>query len=98
MRRIRLRGTPRPSLECAPVPCSASGSNLDVTRHATGRGSNAMTTSRPTFRNVTMFGGAPDWSAAVSPDFDVAWTDRTDAQLGWDWDDMHHPFALAPLS
>lgn len=57
-----------------------------------------MTTTRPTFRNVTMFGRAPDWSEPVSADFEIAWSDPADAQLDWDRDDMHHPFALAPLS
>jgi pyruvate,water dikinase len=34
---------------------------------------------------------------AVSPDFDVAW-DASDAQLQWEWDDMHWPGPLAPLA
>jgi phosphohistidine swiveling domain-containing protein len=53
---------------------------------------------RPTFRNETMFGAVPDWSPVPSPDFTVAWSDPTDAELAWDRDEMHHPFALAPLS
>jgi rifampicin phosphotransferase len=53
---------------------------------------------RPTFRNETMFGVVPDWSPPPSPDFTVAWSDPIDAELAWDRDEMHHPFALAPLS
>jgi pyruvate,water dikinase len=53
---------------------------------------------RPTFRNETMFGPRPDWSAPPSLDFDLTWTDPADAELVWELDEMHHPFALTPLS
>jgi len=45
-----------------------------------------------------MFGRPPDWTAPVSPEFEVTWSDTADAQLVWDRDEMHHPFPLAPLS
>jgi pyruvate,water dikinase len=35
---------------------------------------------------------------AGSPDFPIAFTDPSHAELTWDWDDMHAPFALAPLA
>ena len=30
--------------------------------------------------------------------FPIAWEEATDPELTWDWDDMHMPFALAPLA
>lgn len=33
----------------------------------------------------------------IAPDFDVAW-DTSDAQLQWEWDDMHWPNPLSPLA
>jgi rifampicin phosphotransferase len=38
-----------------------------------------------------------DTAPAISPDFDIAW-DPSDAQLQWEWDDMHWPSPLAPLA
>ncbi len=35
---------------------------------------------------------------APAPDFPVEWLDPTDADVSWEWDDMHMPFALAPLA
>ncbi len=32
-----------------------------------------------------------------SPEFPVAFDDPADAQLTWDWDDMHMPFPVTPL-
>ena len=34
---------------------------------------------------------------AIPPDFDIAW-EPSDAQLQWEWDDMHWPSPLAPLA
>lgn len=34
----------------------------------------------------------------VSPDFPVEFADPAHASLTWEWDDMHMPFALTPLS
>ena len=34
----------------------------------------------------------------VSPDFPVEFADPAHAELTWEWDDMHMPFALTPLS
>jgi phosphohistidine swiveling domain-containing protein len=34
----------------------------------------------------------------VSPDFPVEFADPGHASLTWEWDDMHMPFALSPLS
>ena len=34
---------------------------------------------------------------AIPPDFDVAW-EPSDAELQWEWDDMHWPGPLAPLA
>jgi rifampicin phosphotransferase len=53
---------------------------------------------RPSFRNETMFGARPDWSPAASADFTVEWPEPGDAELEWERDEMHHPFALAPLA
>jgi rifampicin phosphotransferase len=53
---------------------------------------------RPTFRNETMFGARPDWSPEPSGDFPVEWPDPADAELAWERDEMHHPFALPPLA
>jgi rifampicin phosphotransferase len=38
-----------------------------------------------------------DTAPAIPVDFDIAW-DPSDAQLQWDWDDMHWPSPLAPLA
>ena len=38
-----------------------------------------------------------DTAPAIPSDFDVAW-DPSDAQLQWEWDDMHWPNPLAPLA
>ncbi|HEX5239795.1 MAG TPA: PEP-utilizing enzyme [Candidatus Limnocylindrales bacterium] len=57
-----------------------------------------MTSPRPTFRNVTMFGNPPDWVEPPSPDFEISWSDPADAELVWDRDEMHQPFPLSPLS
>ena len=35
---------------------------------------------------------------ADSPDFPIAFREPADAALTWEWDDMHAPFALAPLA
>src|SRR6478735_5257885 len=34
----------------------------------------------------------------VRPDFPVSWADASDAELTWDFDDMHTPFCLSPLA
>ena len=47
-----------------------------------------MSTGRP---NATLAAPAPS-------DFPVAWSDPQDELLSWELDDMHMPFALAPLS
>jgi phosphohistidine swiveling domain-containing protein len=38
-----------------------------------------------------------DTAAAIPADFDIAW-EPADAQLQWEWDDMHWPSPLAPLA
>jgi rifampicin phosphotransferase len=38
-----------------------------------------------------------DNAPAIAPDFDVAW-DPSEAQLQWEWDDMHWPSPLSPLA
>ncbi len=53
---------------------------------------------RPTFRNETMFGKRPDWAPRPSADFEIDWADPSDADLVWERDEMHHPFALPPLA
>src|SRR3954465_5518792 len=36
--------------------------------------------------------------AGAPPDFPVEFADPSHAKLTWEWDDMHMPFALSPLS
>jgi pyruvate,water dikinase len=38
-----------------------------------------------------------DTAPAIPVDFDIAW-EPSDAQLQWEWDDMHWPSPLAPLA
>jgi rifampicin phosphotransferase len=34
----------------------------------------------------------------ATPDFPVEWLEPRDAELSWEWDDMHMPFAVSPLA
>ena len=36
--------------------------------------------------------------AAASPDFPIEWLTPDDAELTWEWDDMHMPTAVTPLA
>ena len=36
--------------------------------------------------------------AAASPDFPIEWLTPHDAELSWEWDDMHMPMSVAPLA
>ena len=49
---------------------------------------------------MTSDAGAPGTTelVGVGPDFPVEFDDPADAALTWEWDDMHMPFALAPLA
>jgi len=53
---------------------------------------------RPTFRNEAMFGARPDWSPALLGDFPIEWPNPGDADLAWERDEMHLPFAVTPLA
>ena len=33
-----------------------------------------------------------------TPDFPITWEEPSDPEVSWEWDDMHMPFALAPLA
>ena len=35
---------------------------------------------------------------SLADDFPIAWLDGDDAELTWEWDDMHMPIAVTPLS
>jgi rifampicin phosphotransferase len=41
---------------------------------------------------------APNPVMPVPPDFPIEWPDPADERLTWEFDDMHMPFALPPLS
>ena len=46
-----------------------------------------------------MTDSASPTTATVPPDdFPVEWAEPRDAELSWEWDDMHMPYALTPLA
>jgi pyruvate,water dikinase len=47
---------------------------------------------------VTTEPATPSPVVPVPPDFPIEWSDPTDERLSWEFDDMHMPFALPPLS